>query len=84
MLIAFYAAYRDRRPKRIEYASSRSKGPAKTLPNGFFMHGFSRRTRAWRRTAVSLPGAASYRLVEVYPYSGLSGFTWMLYRRDAK
>jgi hypothetical protein len=80
MLLDFYAAYLPP-PKRLEYVpvERRLAHP----PDWFLLHGFFTDPRL-APVGVSLPGAASYRLVEVYPYAGLSGWTWMLYRRDAK
>jgi hypothetical protein len=64
-------------PKRLEYVTSdrRMQSP----PDWFLEHGFFTDPRL-APVGVSL-GKASYRLVEIYPYSGLSGWTWMLYRR---
>ncbi|HEX4049186.1 MAG TPA: hypothetical protein VH309_15170 [Elusimicrobiota bacterium] len=80
MMLDYYARYLPR-SKRLEYlpAGRRRAAP----PEWFLLHGFFTDPRL-APIGVSLAGAASYRLVEVYPYSGLSGWTWMLYRRDEK
>ena len=78
-LLDFYAAYLPP-PKRLAYVpiERRQANP----PAWFLLHGLATDPRL-APVGVSLPGAAAYRLVEVYPYAGLSGWTWMLYRRDA-
>jgi hypothetical protein len=80
LLLEFYGAYLAP-PKRVEYVpiERRATNPA----DWFILHGFFTDPRL-APSGVSLPGAASYRLVEVYPYAGLSGWTWMLYRRETK
>jgi hypothetical protein len=81
MVLDYYADFVMPR-KRIEYV------PADRItanpPDWFLMHGFFTDPRR-APIGVTLHGStAPYRLVEVYPYSGLSGWTWMLYRRDQR
>lgn len=79
LLLEFYGADLPQ-PKRLEYVPVQRR--LKNPPEWFILHGFSTDPRL-APVGVSLQSAASYRLVEVYPYAGLSGWTWMLYRRSA-
>ena len=80
MLLDYYAAYLPP-SKRLEYVPierRREKNPEWFLRHDFFTDP--------RRAPIGMfpPGEAAYRLVEVYPYAGLSGWTWMLYRKEEK
>ena len=80
MMLEFYAEHLPPR-KRIEYVPAERRTAAP--PDWFILHGFFTDPRL-APIGVSLPGAASYSLVEIYPYAGLSGWTWMLYRRGER
>jgi hypothetical protein len=80
MVLEFYAA-RSGAAKRFSYVPAEARGSSR--PEWMLMHGFYTDPRL-APVALTYPGAgASYRLVEVFPYAGLSGWTWSLYRREA-
>lgn len=80
LVLDFYAA-RSAPGKRLVYV--RAKDRAASRPDWFLLHGFFTDPRL-APVSLTFPGAgADYRLVDIYPYAGLSGWTWMLYRRDA-
>ncbi|MFI5348478.1 MAG: hypothetical protein ACHQ2Z_02955 [Elusimicrobiota bacterium] len=76
-MLEFYSAYLPP-GKRLEYVSAPRR--LASPPEWFLLHGFSTDPRR-APVAVSLSSAAYFPLVDVYPYGGLSGWTWMLYRR---
>lgn len=78
MMLAFYGAYLSP-PKRIDYVIASERTARK--PEWYLRHSFSVDLRTVP-LMIKLPGVASYRLIAVYPYGGLSGWMWMLYRRD--
>ena len=81
LMLEFYAPYLPP-PKRLEFVGSDRR--LSRPPEWYLLHGFFTDPRL-APIGVTLAGStASYRLVEVYPYSGLSGWTWMLYRRDQR
>jgi hypothetical protein len=79
LVLDFYSA-RSASGKEFVYAASGDR--AASRPLWFLLHGFFT-DRRQAPVSLTYPGAgADYRLVEVYPYAGLSGWTWMLYRRE--
>jgi len=78
MMLAFYAE-RFGPDKRFSYVPSAERGASP--PEWFLLHGFFT-DRRLAPVALSDDGR-SYGLIEVYPYAGLSGWTWMLYRRGS-
>jgi hypothetical protein len=79
MMLGFYGAFLTP-PRKIEYVRRDRYGER---PDWYLLHSFSP-DRPIAPVGVKIDGVANYSLVDVYPYSGLSGWTWMLYRRDAK
>ena len=78
MLLDYYAAYLPP-SKRLVYVHAEER--AASPPDWIVTHGQFTDARL-APIALTYPGAPGvYRLVEVYPYAGLSGWTWMLYRR---
>ena len=78
LLLDYYATYLPP-SKRLEYVTH-AQIPANP-PDWLILHSFNPDPRQ-APAGLSFPGGTpAYRLVEVYPHSGLSGFTWMLYRR---
>jgi hypothetical protein len=80
MMLDFYAASLPP-GKRLVYVPSPER--ARHLPDWFLLHTFETDRRA-APIAVTIEGATRYELTDVYPYGGLSGWTWMLYRRPTK
>jgi hypothetical protein len=81
MLLDFYADFAIPR-KSIEYVPA-ERCPANP-PDWYLMHGFFTDPRR-APIGLTLRGSPTpFRLVDIYPYSGLSGWTWMLYRRDQR
>jgi len=78
LVLDFYAG-KAPSGKRFAYvpAAERAASP----PEWFLMHGFYTDPR--QAPIGRTDGGRPYGRVEVYPYSGLSGWTWVLFRRGA-
>ncbi len=77
-LVEFYAAY-DRSGKTFRYVAGPDWKP--DAPRWYLRHWFETDPRV-APIAVDFRDGPAYRLIEVYPYAGLSGWTWALYRRE--
>jgi hypothetical protein len=76
LMLEFYGAFAPP-GKRLEYVGADRRGIAPA--EWFIAHDFDADPKP--AAALSLPGAGTYRLVEVYPYSGLAGWSLILYHR---
>jgi hypothetical protein len=75
-MLEFYGMYMPSN-KRLQYvpAQRRQAQP----PDWFIRHDFDPNPRP--AAVLAVPETGVYRLVEIYPYSGLAGWAWILYRR---
>jgi hypothetical protein len=78
MLADFYAPYVVP-PKSFVYVGADRL--ASDPPDWYVRHSFETDPRS-APLALTLSPTAAYRLVHVYPYSGMSGWSWQLYRRE--
>lgn len=79
-LLRFYETYVSP-PRTFEYLPE-ELWPARGAPQWYLRHATDADVRA-EPAGLSFADGSRYALVETYPYSGLSGWTWLLYRRDA-
>ncbi|MFI5347756.1 MAG: hypothetical protein ACHQ51_15390 [Elusimicrobiota bacterium] len=77
MLLQFYASYLPP-SKRLVYVSP--EGYRDNPPQWYLRHTFDTDPRL-APTGLLFGGKTAYALAGIYPYSGLSGWTWLLYRR---
>lgn len=78
MMLRFYAPY-VAGAKTFRYVKSEDWGRGE-IPEWYLRHDFVPDPRA-APIALTFRDGSAYGLVDVYPYSGLSGWTWALYRR---
>ena len=77
MMLEFYGAFLTP-PKKLAYVPRNRL--QKQAPDWYLTHSFAT-DRLIAPIGVKIDGVGNYKLIDVYPYSGLSGWTWMLYRR---
>jgi hypothetical protein len=79
MMVEFYGPLLGPPKKFVYVPQDRYR---ERTPDWYLIHSFDA-TRATAPIGVTIKDVGHYALVDVYPYSGLSGWTWMLYRRDS-